>query len=117
MHAEQLHAHRQLGDGVSHARHFAGNRDGGGAADCTLNNCTLTGNSACITAAIGRAGGGAYGCTLNNCTLSGNSATQSAALANGSFNDSAYGGGAYGSTLNNCTLTGNSVASTVDPLL
>ena len=54
----------------------------------TLNNCTLTGNSAAV-------GGGAYGGTLNNCTLTGNSADYG-------------GGGAYGGTLNNCTLTGNS---------
>ncbi len=60
---------------------------GGGAYYGTLNNCTLTGNSA-------GAGGGALNGTLNNCTLTGNSAS--------------YGGGANGCTLNNCTLTGNS---------
>jgi len=44
---------------------------GGGAASdasghlCTLNNSTLSGNSA-------RYGGGAHGCTLNNCVLTGN---------------------------------------------
>jgi len=61
---------------------------GGGANGGTLNNCTLTGNSATTS------GGGAYSSTLNNCTLAGNSATTS-------------GGGAYSSTLNNCALTGN----------
>jgi len=75
---------------------------GGGAWGGTLNNCTLTDNSADY-------GGGAYGCTLNNCTLTGNSAT--AYLNSG---DSIFlgggGGGAYGCTLNNCTLTGNSAA-------
>ena len=61
---------------------------GGGAFAGTLNNCTLTANSA------GQYGGGAAACTLNNCALTGNSATK--------------GGGAEGGTLNNCTLTGNS---------
>ena len=61
---------------------------GGAAFGNTLNNCTLTGNSATY-------GAGAAGTTLNNCTLTGNSAGDS-------------GGGAVWSTLNNCTLTGNS---------
>jgi len=65
---------------------------GGGAWGVTLNNCTLTGNSADY-------GGGAYGCTLNNCTLSGNSASNPYG---------GVGGGAYSCTLNNCALTGNS---------
>ena len=65
---------------------------GGGAYGGTLNNCTLTGNSADY-------GGGAADSTLNNCALMGNSATN-------------FGGGAYSDasppcTLNNCTLTGN----------
>ena len=46
---------------------------GGGANGGTLNNCTLTGNSAAYD------GGGASGSTLNNCTLTGNSATTAAA--------------------------------------
>jgi hypothetical protein len=62
---------------------------GGGACGGTLNNCTLSGNSAAYW------GGGAWGCMLNNCKLTGNSATY-------------LGGGAWGCTLNNCTLTGNS---------
>jgi len=59
----------------------------------SLNNCTLSGNSA-------DSGGGVYlnfGGTLNNCTLSGNSAH--------------FGGGVYiyyGGRLNNCLLSGNS---------
>ncbi|MCL1920462.1 MAG: InlB B-repeat-containing protein [Kiritimatiellaeota bacterium] len=60
---------------------------GGGSWGGTLNNCTLTGNSA-------NNGGGSYYGTLNNCTLAGNRATQ-------------YGGGSYYGTLNNCTLAGN----------
>ncbi|MGA2177433.1 MAG: PKD domain-containing protein [Verrucomicrobiota bacterium] len=60
--------------------------DGGGAAFCTLNNCTLTGNSADY-------GGGAEACALNNCTLTTNWAWD--------------GGGTEACTLNNCTLTGN----------
>ena len=50
----------------------------------TLNNCTLSGNSA-------SRGGGAYSGALNNCTLTGNSARQ-------------YGGGVSGGTLNNCIV-------------
>ena len=61
---------------------------GGGASRATLNNCTLTDNSA-------QDSGGAYGCNLNNCTLTGNWAIS-------------FGGGAYDSTLNNCVLIGNS---------
>lgn len=61
---------------------------GGGVYGGTLDNCTLTGNSAGY-------GGGASDSTLNNCILSGNSATEG-------------GGGAYGSTLYNCALSGNS---------
>ena len=65
---------------------------GGGASGGTLNNCTLTWNSANGPNANG---GGASDSTLNNCTLTGNSSDF-------------YGGGACGGTLNNCTLTGNS---------
>ncbi|MCL1921921.1 MAG: right-handed parallel beta-helix repeat-containing protein [Kiritimatiellaeota bacterium] len=60
---------------------------GGGASYSTLNNCTLSGNAA------GSYGGGSYYGTLNSCTLSGNTAN--------------YGGGSYYGTLNNCTLSGN----------
>jgi hypothetical protein len=88
-----------------------GNADnGGGSYGGTLNNCTLSDNSAST------AGGGSYGGTLNNCTLTGNSATN---IGGGSYggtlnnctltaNSAGYGGGSYGGTLNNCTLTGNS---------
>jgi hypothetical protein len=89
---------------------------GGGAYSGTLNNCTLSGNSANYgagaysstlnncTLSSNRAanGGGANSCTLNNCALSGNSAS---GVGGGIGGD---GGGAYNSTLNNCTLTGNS---------
>ncbi len=72
---------------------------GGGASACTLNNCTLSRNRAWVsTYGYGGYGGGAYVCTLNNCTLTGNSAT-------GAYGS---GGGAEGCTLNNCTLTSNS---------
>jgi hypothetical protein len=43
---------------------------GGGASYCTLNNCTLTGNSA------GSVGGGAYFCSLNNCIVYFNTAPE-----------------------------------------
>ena len=84
---------------------------GGGAYQGTLNNCTLTSNSA-------DEGGGAYYCTLNNCTLTDNygyagGGTVSCALYNCSLSGNfAYyaGGGADGCVLNNCTLTGNLMA-------
>jgi hypothetical protein len=69
---------------------------GGGAYFSTLNNCTLSGNSA-------YAGSGAYGGTLNNCILTGNSLYD--------YGSATYGGGAYFSTLNNCTLSGNSATT------
>jgi len=61
---------------------------GGGVFRGMLNNCTLTGNSA------GRSGGGASGGTMTHCTLTGNSANHN-------------GGGSDSGTLINCTLTGN----------
>ncbi len=70
-------------------------RNGGGVYRGTLNNCTLTRNSAC-------GGGGACGGTLSNCGLS--------------YNSAESGGGAYSSdyeaicTLDNCTLTDNHAA-------
>ena len=67
---------------------------GGGAFSGTLNNCTLTANSA-----FGDGGGSSSG-TLKNCTLTSNSAT-------GQYGT---GGGASSGTLNNCTLTGNSAS-------
>ena len=60
---------------------------GGGSARSTLNNCTLTGNTA-------EFGGGSAQATLNNCTLIGNTANRD-------------GGGSREGTLNNCTLRGN----------
>jgi len=65
---------------------------GGGACFSTLNYCTLVDN----VAKYGN-GGGASDCTLNNCTLVGNLADN-------------VGGGAFGCTLSNCTLSGNSAA-------
>jgi hypothetical protein len=63
---------------------------GGGAYSGTLNNCTLSGNSAAVT------GGGAHWATLNNCTVVGNSAN--------------YRGGADGCRLTNCIVYYNSAA-------
>ena len=53
---------------------YEGNGDGGGGAyGGTLNNCTLTGNSAQGGGSKSQVnGGGAADCTLNNCTLTGN---------------------------------------------
>ena len=65
---------------------------GGGAYGGTLNNCTLTGNSAYGDGpwTPPSLGGGAGNCTLNNCTLTGNWALGA--------------GGVYGCTLNNCIV-------------
>jgi len=64
---------------------------GGGAFGGTLNNCTLSGNTAALD------GGGAYESTLNNCTLSKNIAVH-------------YGGGTYAGMLNNCIVWFNTAA-------
>ena len=66
-------------------------RWGGGAAQSTLNNCLVIGNTASSL------GGGTHNGTLNNCTLSGNRASE-------------YAGGAHGGTLNNCIVFGNSAS-------
>ena len=60
---------------------------GGGSCYGTLNNCTLSGNTATSS------GGGSYYGTLNNCTLSGNTA--------------ASGSGSYYGTLNNSIVWAN----------
>jgi len=68
---------------------FSGNwagYHGGGAYQGSINNCTLTNNSAAF-------GGGSSEATLNNCLVIGNTAT--------------YGAGAYYATLNNCTVIFN----------
>jgi len=86
------------------------NNFGGGAYGGTLNNCTLTGNSAAY-------GGGACNGILYNCILTGNSASQGGGAYAGALSNCALtknsadsGGGAYTSTLENCTLTGNSAS-------
>ncbi|HTL55422.1 MAG TPA: PKD domain-containing protein [Candidatus Limnocylindrales bacterium] len=104
---------------------------GGGAAYCTLNNCTLTGNVVeapvlynpnqyydfFSRSSIGDAyGGGAAFCTLSNCTLTGNLA-QSEPIRDTAYdlidNRGGYGevagGGVYNCTLTNCTLSNNRV--------
>jgi hypothetical protein len=87
------------------------NNFGGGAYGGTLNNCTLTGNSAAY-------GGGACNGILNNCIILGNSANQGGGAYGGTLSSCALtknsadsGGGAYTGTFKNCTLTGNSAAS------
>ena len=72
-------------------RNGSANGGGGGALECVLNQCILSGNTATMV------GGGAYKSTLNNCILIGNTAV--AAWGGG--------GGAVSSILNNCLLTGN----------
>src|SRR5262249_29651356 len=78
--------------------------EGGGAANCTLNNCTLSSKEAafrdydcqCVPTA---SGGGAFQSTLNNCTLIGNSVWIN--MSKSLSSDSAYasGGGAAGCRL------------------
>jgi len=55
---------------IENNRTAGANTDGGGAHSCTLERCTLRGNSA------GRHGGGAYLSTLVSCTVESNSAAQ-----------------------------------------
>ena len=71
--------------GIVNNSTISGNSNNG-TRGCTVNNCTISRNSA-------TSGGGTYESTVNNCTISGNSAN--------------WGGGTYYSTINNCTITGN----------
>jgi hypothetical protein len=68
---------------------------GGGAVNCTLYNCVLTGNSSSATWA---GGGGVLGSALYNCLLTGNWALGD-------------GGGAYNASLYDCTAIDNSAGS------
>ncbi|MEY2427418.1 MAG: hypothetical protein QOJ40_303 [Verrucomicrobiota bacterium] len=63
----------------------------GGAANCTLVNCRIIGNS---SDPFFEGAGGVGGCVLNNCLVAGNTSGR-------------FGGGAANSTLNNCTIVGN----------
>jgi hypothetical protein len=106
-----------LGNQVSGSAYLGGNFYGGGAFGGTLNNCTLTANSATATIpnnggynAYAWGGGAAY-CTLIQCTLSGNWATANNYNSYGYGYAEAYGGGTAYCTLTNCTLSGNSVGS------
>ncbi len=97
---------------------WSGNCAGGGAYGGTLNNCTLTRNSASghTTSFPSQVvGGGAALCILNNCTLTDNSVSLSIGYSNiGAGPSEADGGGAAFCTLNNCTLTRNSARASAD---
>ncbi len=80
---------------------------GGGVYSGTLNNSTLSSNTAF-------AGGGAYSSVLNDCLLVGNSGSDGggagSCVLNGCVltnNSAGYGGGASNSKLNNCLVAGN----------
>ena len=73
---------------------------GGGADNCTLNNCLLAGNNA-WQSGQGGDGGGAYDCTLVNCTVVGNTA--------------ALGGGVGACTVQNSIVYSNSATTFGDP--
>ena len=83
--------------------------EGGGISGGTVNNCTISGNSA------DWGGGTRYG-TVNNCTISGNSAVYGGGAYEGTVNNCVIsensaeygGGGAYEGTVNNSTISGNS---------
>jgi hypothetical protein len=83
------------------------------SASAVVSNCTLTGNSVTGSYSYGGRGGGAYGGTLNNCTLSSNTAGYGLRGGPGGEPGGA-GGGAYDCTMNNCTLTGNSALGRAD---
>jgi len=86
--------------------------NGGGAAQSTLNECTVTGNMAGV-------GGGTSDGRLTGCTLSGNTADHGGGAIDGRLNNclltdnkATYNGGGalslnYDLTLNNCTVAGN----------
>jgi len=115
---------------ASHANVTVLRNRGGGALFGTLNDCTLTGNTAthgggvaystlnnCVVSnntASGYGGGADDQATLNNCTLSGNTANKGGGAATSTLNNCILrdntandGGGAYRSILNNCLLRGN----------
>ena len=70
-----------------------------GSANCTLNDCVLTGNSADVAGAISIGNGNV---ALNRCTISNNTAGSDGALRN-----EAYNGLPSTLSLTNCTVTGN----------
>jgi hypothetical protein len=84
--------------------------------NCLITGNRVSGTSQ--YAEYGLAGGGAYSVTLDNCTLTGNSAVGIQFLRPPgfpSFPIQAWGGGAAYCTLNSCVLSGNSVVVTNEP--
>ena len=89
----------------------------------TLENCSITGNTASVSAGSASSyGGGAYITgsgtnTLENCNITGNMVATSISMAASSYS---YGGGVYiessgTNTLTNCSITGNTVAASSSP--
>ncbi len=85
---------------------------GGGAAYCSLTNCSVIGNSAYY-------GGGTYYSTVNSSLLASNQAESGGADLGSQLDDCIlrnntagnWGGAAYASTLNNCLLVSNYAAN------
>jgi hypothetical protein len=92
---------------------------GGGSHYGTLNNCTLSGNTAYFysynESNPNASGGGSYYGTLNNCTLSGNMVYVLTSGPGVNTTITSYGGGSYYGTLNNCALSNNTALGMSTP--
>jgi len=83
--------------------------------NAVVTNCIISGNDTCYNR---DSGGGVYGGTVNDCTISGNSAYMGGGTAESTVNNSIIsnnsadmGGGIYNGTINNCIISNNSAYS------
>jgi len=104
-----LYNHFTIISGFTITNGNAGSEDGGGTYYGTINNCSITGNSA-------RDGGATAYSTVNNCSIIGNSARlYGGGTHHGTINNSViyenssgeYGGGVSYGILNNCSISQN----------